>query len=42
MPCPFREHANKIFAVEIKEIRRQDFAASLFELPSGLQKKETP
>jgi hypothetical protein len=27
---------------EIKEIRRQDFAVSLFELPGGLQKKEMP
>ena len=30
------------YKVEVKEIRRQDFAASLFELPSGLQKKATP
>ncbi len=30
------------YKTEIKEIRRQDFAASLFELPSGLQKKATP
>lgn len=28
--------------MEIKEIRRQDFATSLFELPGGLQKKATP
>jgi len=27
------------YKMEIKEIRRQDFAASLFDLPSGLQKK---
>ena len=27
---------------DIKEIRRQDLSASLFELPSGLQKKATP
>ena len=30
------------YKTEIKEIRRQDFTASLFELPNGLQKKATP